>query len=255
MMADMEAAHWWFRGRRDLLKTALLRTLSDHRPLRILDAGCGSAANLSLLSSYGSVVGLEPDEFAAKVAGWRYPGAICRGRLPSDVPFRAATFDLIVALDVLEHLDDDRLALEVLRSLLRSGGVLLLTVPAFAFLWSDHDRSHHHRRRYRRGALVEVLHAVHFSVEYSSYFNTWLFPLIAAIRTSKSLLGLHSPYGDLHMPSPIVNAVLYRLFRSERQVLSRSRLPLGVSIIAIARKACEARASLAHVATQQSNRT
>lgn len=232
-MASLERQHWWFRGRRAIL-AALLATLPLPARARVLEVGSGTGGNLALLGALGEVVALEPDATARALCRRHRGVTPVAGALPDAVPLEAGSFDLVAAFDVIEHLEADRRSLETLRGLLRPGGQLVMTVPAFPALWSAHDRSHHHRRRYRRRPLARLLREAGFEVQYLSYYNCLLLPLVAAVRALKRCLpGEAAP--DDRMPSPWVNGLLYRLFAWERHwVARRRRLPVGVSLIAVA---------------------
>jgi len=142
---------------------------------------------------------------------------------------------LVAALDVLEHLDDDRAALRALGEQLRLGGLVLLTVPAFPALWSGHDEEHHHRRRYTKRTLIDRIIGVGLSPIYVTFFNSFLFPLIAGVRLCKAALGLHNIHDDT-LPPQAINRLFAAIFASEYRVLRRVRLPVGVSLLMLARK-------------------
>lgn len=236
-MSALEDRHWWFAARREIVSQAISRIAKPPADARILDAGCGTGGNLAMLGRFGHVTGVEPDETALELARGRGSHAeIVKGMLPDALPFDDGTFDLAVLLDVLEHVDDDRAALRRLASLLKPGGHLVLTVPAFRFLWSGHDDSHQHRRRYRRPELSEKISSAGLNVRCVSYFNTWLFPVIAAARAVKRRSASRES-SDLFLPPPPVNALLRTLMASERHAIGRISLPAGVSLIACAVKA------------------
>jgi SAM-dependent methyltransferase len=240
--AQLESAHWWFTARREIVRCAIERICRPQPGATILEVGCGTGGNLALLSCFGRVVGAEPDEEAIALARQRGIGTICRGSLPNQLPFEKGAFDLAVLLDVLEHVEHDREALEALVAVLKPGGCLLVTVPAFEWLWSRHDERHHHFRRYRLGELTRRLTGAGLRVEGATYFNTWLFPLIAAMRLLKQRARWAREIDDLRMPPRPMNRLLARLFASERHLIGRVRLRLGVSILACGRKVQRAHA-------------
>lgn len=230
-MAAIEDSHWWFVARRRILEK-IISSLPLPSNSHILEAGCGTGGNLAMLARHGKVYGMEANAHALQLATSKGIGHIASGRLPSPIPFDGLAFDLITLLDVMEHLDQDESALCALRERLNPGGWLLITVPAYPFLWSHHDESHHHKRRYVAVNLRAVIKSAGYQVEYLSYFNSWLFPLIATARLAKVKTG-HN--GDLSMPNKFINSFLTHVFASERLLLGRVALPFGVSLVALAR--------------------
>lgn len=239
-MARVEDAHWWFRGRRYIVGH-VLRRLKLHHNSAILDAGSGTGGNLALLSGFGRVYGMELDDEARALANGRGVVAVEKGRLPEGIPFEAMQFDLACMFDVLEHVEEDEATLASLHGRLKQGGRLLLTVPAFPFLWSAHDESHHHKRRYRMKELAAKVEKAGFTIESRNYINFWLFPAVAAVRLAGGLatrLGLVKPKpgAELGLPPGPVNRLLTCVFASEAWLIDRMDLPFGVSIILVARK-------------------
>lgn len=237
-MAVIEDKHWWFVSRQKIIETILLnKILIRQRKLKILDAGCGTGETLRFLSSYSkNVIGMELDHKAAELAREKSKVPIFIGKLPEDMPFPKNYFDLIVLLDVLEHIEDDQETLNILTSRLKPGGHLLITVPAFQFLWSNHDESHHHKRRYRLKEISTKLEISGLNIRYASYFNTWLFPIISMIRFGKSKFNLFSNSDDQFLPHPLINECLTKIMSSERHILRFGKLPFGVSIAALCQK-------------------
>jgi SAM-dependent methyltransferase len=236
-MAAVEDTHWWFAARRAICERMLDRTGLQPDAL-ILELGCGTGGNFPLLARRGELYAMDADATALQFAASRRLARLARGSLPGEFPFSGMTFHLAVMTDVLEHLDDERGSLRLVRSNLKRGGWLLMTVPALPWLWSRHDATHHHRRRYRAQQLAALLHESGFAINYLSYYNFLLFPAIASVRIAQRLLGGPAQPGtdahDLTMPSPAVNSMLLRLFSSERFALGKVRFPVGVSLIALA---------------------
>jgi SAM-dependent methyltransferase len=242
--ADIGDQHWWFAGRRQIVEAVLRQSLGGDRPSgagggrRILDVGCGTGTMLGMLAQFGTVQGLElsPEAIAACHARFGSSIDVEQGLIPDDVP-TDASWDVVGAFDVLEHLDDDVLALKRFREALRPGGRLVLTVPAFMFLWGQQDILSHHRRRYRAGQLRQALMGAGFCVERVCYFNTWLFPAVAVLRLARRLpgRGAREPRSDFDVPMSRVDGLLERIFASERHILRRASFPFGVSLLALAR--------------------
>ncbi len=233
--ARVEDAHWWFAARRRILARVL-----DGLPLgpgaRVLEVGCATGGNLPLLARYGTLDAVEMDAGAARVARARGVGRVRQGWLPDHMP-PAPPYHLVALLDVLEHIPDDRAALAALYGHVQPGGWLVLTVPAYMFLWSPHDEVNHHQRRYRRGALVARVEEVGFRVQHATYFNTLLFPAVAGARLAGKLRPPGTPVSDVDtIPAAPVNALLRRIFAAEGFVVPHLRLPFGVSILVVAQR-------------------
>jgi SAM-dependent methyltransferase len=220
--------HWYFRGRLAVLLEVLERTLPS-RPSRVLDLGCGTGNVLQALGRFGEAVGVERDS-QLRAIGQAYGLDIRAGALPGDVPLPDGWADAALLLDVIEHLDDDVAAVRAAARATRPGGLVMVTVPAYAWLWSGHDVALGHRRRYTARQLRTVLGAGGVHVHHVGYFNTVLFPAIAAVRLAKRLLG--GGGHDVHRPRPLINEALTRLFALERHVALRPGLPFGSSLLA-----------------------
>jgi SAM-dependent methyltransferase len=232
-MAETEHEHWWFRGRRDVL-CSVLRQLALAPQARVLEVGSGTGGNLDVLAQFGSVSGFEMDANAVEMSAERTQGRfdIRRGRCPDDVPFHDRTFDLICFLDCLEHISDDVGTLEHMHGLLAPGGSILVTVPAYQWLWSAHDNFLHHQRRYDRASLTKCAQAAGYRIERVTYFNTLLFPLAVAVRLCDRLLRRGRSSGDA-VPAEPLNTILYGIFKRESSWLARHGLPFGVSLLAV----------------------
>jgi SAM-dependent methyltransferase len=236
-MLDLDEQHWWYRGRRQIIRAEL-----DQLPLpgnaRILDAGCGSGRTLEELLDYGTVAGLELNPDAAEVARGRGCGEVQVGRL-EELPWSSDSFDLITCLDVIEHVPDDRAALRELRRVSKPGGWLLATVPAYQALWSYHDVANHHYRRYQRATLRAAVSDAGWRVARMTSFNTLLFPPAAVVRLAQRRLRRNGASEeeqrfDLQLGPAWLNGMLERPLRAEASWLRKGRtLPAGLSLLAV----------------------
>lgn len=233
LMRELEEKHWWFVARRKILEK-VLSTLNLRENIDILEVGCGTGGNIIFLKRFGNLTCIENDETAASLARNRNLVPVLHGGLPNELPEFDRQFDLIVLFDVIEHVEEDGKSLEVLSRLLKPGGKIVLTVPAFNFLWSQHDDENHHKRRYDRRSLSELVKSNHLSVDYISYFNFWLFPLVASIRIIRKVIPYKGKWQDMKLPSDVPNRVLQSIFSSERHFVGKAYLPFGMSLITVA---------------------
>lgn len=234
-MNEFEARHWWFAARRAIIASLLEKLVEEKSEIAILEAGCGSGGNLSMLGRFGKVDAFEFDENARRAAANKSGLDIQYGALPGEISFGDRNYDIIGLFDVLEHVEADEASLAALAGRLGEKGKILITVPAFSFLWSKHDERHHHFRRYTRASLAAVAERAGLKVSYSSYFNTFLFPVAVMARAFKKLTGSEVP--DDRLPAPWANAMLTRVFGFERHLLGYARLPFGLSLAAVLEKA------------------
>jgi SAM-dependent methyltransferase len=230
-----EDRHWWYQGRRRVLERTIER-LGLPEDARILDAGCGSGRNMVELARHGVVTGVELSGTSVQLARERGAGEVLEGSV-MDMPFDDGAFDLSVSLDVIEHLEDDVGALRELRRVTRPGGALLVTVPAYQWLWSGHDEVNHHHRRYSRRALLAAAQSAGWRLERSTHFNSLLLPAAILLRalerfkpsTTKSSL-------DLWVPPAPLNWALRQPLNLEAAVLGRGgSIPAGLSLLAVFR--------------------
>lgn len=227
----LEGEHWWFVARRRLINHLIARHIRLPAAARILEAGCGTGGNLALLAAHGKVDALEYDAEARGIAAARGAARVAPGRLPDAIGFGDTTYDLIVLLDVLEHIDEDGATLAALKARLAPGGRILLTVPASPWLWSEHDVLHHHKRRYSSAALDSVAHEAGLQIVQRGHFNSLLFPVAAVTRLFQRVA--RRPAAPDGQPIGPVNAMLREVFALERHLLGRLRLPFGLSLYAI----------------------
>jgi len=234
-MFRVEQSHWWYTGRRKILADfvdAICRQVTDRRP-RILDVGCGTGANLLMLSEYGDAEGVDVSEDALAFCRERGLDKVRLGAA-EELPYEDGTFDLVTALDVVEHLDDDLAGLREMRRVLRPGGRVLLFVPTFMFLWGLQDDVSNHRRRYRLPELQRVLEQAGFEIERTTYANITFFLPILAMRQLMRLTGIKAD-SENNINVSALNGVLGGVFGAEGWFLKRMNLPFGVSGLCVAR--------------------
>jgi SAM-dependent methyltransferase len=233
--AEVEERHWWFVARRRILQS-VLDELALPASARLLDFGSGTGGNLPLLSHYGRVCAIEPSDEARRVSAARAPEVEHHARLEA---LPAERFHAAFLLDVFEHLDDPPAALRQIAAHLHPGARLVVTVPAHPWMFGEHDRYLHHRRRYTERALRHDLAEGGFTVEALSPMNTALFPAAVAARGLEWLRGrirperAAEPRGMRVPPFPL-NRALTLIFAAERALIPKHRLPFGLSFIALA---------------------
>ena len=228
----LEDRHWWYRGRRRIVADAVaMLELPDDA--QILDAGCGSGRNLELLAAFGAVTGLEPSSASLSVARGRRLGCVVEGSIES-IPLPDASFDLATSLDVIEHVDDVT-ALRELRRVVRPGGFLLITVPAYPALWGPHDELNHHRRRYTRSSLLRAAALAGWEPLRTTHFNSLLLGPAALLRLrERGSPRVRDGSSDFDRTPAWLNGLLERPLLVEAALLRTNRsIPVGLSLMAV----------------------
>lgn len=226
-------SHWWFEGRRAILET-VLRAQKIAPDAKLYDLGCGTGQNLVMLQTLADATGVD---MSAEALGFAR-GRGCRSTLQGDLynlPIADNSADVVVATDIIEHLEDDgRGVAEILR-VLKPGGFALITVPAFMWLWGRQDEVSHHHRRYTRPQLKQLLAGAGFGIEKLTYYNCLLFAPIFAGRMAIKLTGKQIESENTLTPSSM-NGLLRTIFAAEGPWLKHAGFPIGVSLMAIVRK-------------------
>lgn len=231
--AEVERTHWWFAGRRKMLGR-LISALGIGRDARILDIGTSTGTNLRMLKELGFTryEGLDASDDAVRWCDSKGLGKVTKGDV-CDMPFPDSSFDLVLATDIIEHVDDDRRALEEIRRVLKPGAPVIITVPAFSSLWGLQDVVAHHKRRYRGPQVEALIAGAGLRRESAFYFNFLLFAPIYAARKVLRLLRI-SLRSENELNTPFINTILTAIFAFDVWAAPRIRPPFGVSFLAVA---------------------
>jgi SAM-dependent methyltransferase len=230
-MAEHDQVHWWYVARRKILADLIRREADLPRDARILEIGCGTGHNFEMLRAFGRLDALEVDSEARALASTRLGRAVGDAPLPELAGVPDHEYDLIALLDVLEHVDGRPESLKSIAAKLAPGGKILITVPAYQWMWSAHDLAHHHKLRYSKKGLRRDAEAAGLEVRKIGYFNSLLFPIAAAVRLLGKIVGKSS--SDDKLPSKPLNTIFGKIFGLERHLVGRVPFPAGVSLFAL----------------------
>lgn len=234
----VEKEHWLMVVRREIVGDNLRASLGKNsEAIKVLDFGCGSGILVDELAKQGyDAHGLDISEEAIKfgvLQGIKNLGVIDSHK----INFPDNTFDAVFMLDVLEHLEDEKWALDEIRRVLKPRGVAIIMVPAYRFLWGVQDEVSHHYRRYTKSSLLKkIRESEPLRVVRSSYFNTFLFLPIASVRFLSSIFDIRGRESDLDINSPFLNKLFFSIFNTERKILKHINFPFGVSILMVLEK-------------------
>lgn len=234
-MHRLEDRYWWFVGRRRLLRSMLLRYAPEAK--LILDIGCGTGGTLSTLADLGTLVGTDISEDALDFCALRGHRCLVRS-CAEELAIADDVFDAAVCADMLEHLDDDEKGFAEVMRILRPGGIAVITVPAYPWLWSEHDEALSHRRRYLAGELRRKIVAAGGEVLRVSHDVSFVFPIVLVVRLLNRLRlrKLGKPHTQLMSLPGWVNRFFTGVQAVEAWLVTRVSLPVGTSIVAVARK-------------------
>lgn len=237
IMNDVEDKHWWFVGRRAILEEFMRMIIrnpkSEVQNPKILDVGCGTGANLGMLKQFGEAEGVDVSDDALEFC--RKKGLKVHKGLAEKLPFADESFDVVTALDVVEHLDDDVSGLKEMHRVLKMGGKTLIFVPAFMWLWGVQDDISNHRIRYTKAQIVERLQSAGFEIERATYANWTFFAPILVGRTLMKITGI-KPESENNVNVSALNGIFGKIFSSEKLWLKNFNFPFGVSIVITAKK-------------------
>jgi len=236
-LAATDTRSWWVRGRRALVASVLREHVQGAAGKVVADLGCGAGGLCDTLRLYGRVVGIDRSPLSIEICRRKEYSALVMGQV-EHLPLAEASVDLVVMADVLEHVQDDQQAIGECARVIRPGGILVLTVPAIPRLYGDHDQALGHFRRYSAGGLRHLLHSNGFKVVRITHFNGVFLPVITAVRLLRRILRDPTPRADPLVLPGILNGMAYVGLMMEKLVLALADIPLGISLLCIARNAC-----------------
>ena len=239
VMYEVEDSYWWYVGMRSIFISLLDGHYKARTDLKILDAGCGTGAMLSHLTPYGKVFGVDISSDAIRFAMKReVRGCELIQSSLTDLPFEHEVFDLVTSFDVICCIDEHGLAFQELSRVLKPGGRMILNLPAYNPLRSEHDLAVHIKRRYTRSDVAQEAEKAGLTVERTAHANTLLFPVAAAVRFAKKLPAKResAAKSDLRTLPPVINHWLAQVLFVERRLLQKMDLPFGLSVMCVARK-------------------
>ncbi len=229
-MAKKENVHWWYIGRRSIIDF-FFKKLHIKKNAEILEIGSGTGSNIDLLNKYGNLSLLEPNNIAYQYLKKKKINKkkIKIGSCPDNLNY-TNKFDIVCLFDVLEHINQDRLTLKKISHILNINGYIIITVPAYQWLWSDHDVRLNHHRRYNFSKL-KMLIPENLTIEHATYFNTLLFPLAVIERIFKKFFKIRNNNDNYFL-----NFIFKFIFKFERKLLKYFNFPYGLSIFIVLKK-------------------
>jgi SAM-dependent methyltransferase len=236
-MADMENNYWWHLGKKHLVRSLIRRNFGARRDLNILEVGCGTGGLTQSLIEFGDVTGFDISTDAIEYCKRRgINNVFVKDVTDLDVSPYNHKFDLILMLDVLEHLQEDVLIMKKVREMLNDTGLFFINVPAHKFLWSEHDEALEHKRRYHRVELLKKLRDAGFEIVSESYFVSLVSPIIILYRFWGNIFGKSAyPKTSYVLLPKKLNDFLVKLLEFESNILMKMRIPFGVTLNVVAR--------------------
>ncbi len=233
--AKVEATHWWFVGRRILFAREISK-LGLIPDAKVLDVGTSTGTNLRMLSElgYAQVKGLDNSRDAIQFCQSKGLGQVDQGDICA-MPYESESFDLVLATDVIEHVDDDKQAVCEIARILKPGGLALFTVPTFKMLWGLQDEKAHHKRRYRKYEVLNLARRAGLTPQRHYYFNYILFVPIWFARQVIRLFKFN-PDSESDVNTPLINSILTAIFRFDVYTAPLLRVPFGVSALVLVHK-------------------
>lgn len=232
----VERGHFWRNAKRQLVLELIAERFPGRRDLHLVDIGGAASLIARDLQAFGRVETVEPDAAMVAVARSAQGIVVHQGALPDGLP-ELEPAHVITLLDVVEHIEDDVTALRAVGEQLTPDGIVVVTVPALSWLWSDHDVALHHKRRYTKETLAALFERAGYRVERMSYYTSLLLPLLAGQRLASRLKPKKNgaPVYDVQVPALPINTVLGGFMTAERQLLKHVDMPIGSALFAVVR--------------------
>lgn len=232
---EIQKKHWWFVAKKEIIFDVIKKYINNDGKIKILDVGCGSGLMLSDLEEVGETYGMDMSEDAIRFSREIFSGSVKQGALPDNIPYPNSMFDLIIALDVIEHVEQDLEALIALGSKMNESGKAIITVPAYMFMWTNFDVRNEHKRRYTSTEMRFKIEKAGFTIEKITYINTLLFPL-AFISRMLNKIKKEADVSGLNVPINPINFLLKLIFSFEKYLIRFINLPFGLSVLVVAVK-------------------
>lgn len=229
-----EKKHWWYKTRRKLIKMLLQKYSDKNQPKKILDIGCGAGALLDELKNSNECFGIDKSSLAIEFCQKRKLKNLKIGSIEK-LPYPNEKFDVVLALDVLEHIKNDAKAISEIKRITKKDGLIIIFVPAFSALWSETDIISNHHRRYLLGEISQKIKKQGLTILKKSYFNTFLFVPIFLVRLLTKIFKIKNNV-EIKMNNSFLNKIFYIIFSSEINILKHVSLPFGVSCMVVAKK-------------------
>ncbi|MFA6981615.1 MAG: class I SAM-dependent methyltransferase [Patescibacteria group bacterium] len=236
-MAGFEREYWWHKGRLRLVD-ALIRKYTAGKDLKILEIGCGTGEITEYLQRYGEVIGLDFSDEAIRFCKQRKLKNIFKRDITrlnvKEFTDKYGKFDLILTLDVMEHIREDAMVFEKIKQMMKENGIYISTMPAYKFLWSEHDESLHHVRRYHSLEIRKKLESAGFKIIKKTYFVAAMFPVIAFFRMWSNFFtrNVEPQSSYITLPKPL-NDLMYEILKVETRLVEKYNLPAGTTLVTV----------------------
>ncbi|MEO5931417.1 MAG: class I SAM-dependent methyltransferase [Candidatus Kapaibacterium sp.] len=229
-----EESHWWFAARSEIVRRIIERYGNLNKGDTILDIGCGTGAIMKELSKSYNMVGIDMSPLAVEYSKKRGLTNVFQ-MSAQEFPKEKFNVKAVLLLDVIEHIDDDVDVLKTARDIVGKDGRVIITVPAYQWMWSAHDVANHHKRRYNSATLRASLAAAGLQPIKMTYYNTLLFPLAALKKLVDRNKDVKGASDAVDQPSALVNSIFKTIFASEKSIVPSINLPYGVSLLTVAK--------------------